>query len=130
MKAVCPHAADDEAPYSCGPGASPGVVAMRRRRARGRHEEFPDSRSVAWSCIRGTPEALKPVAPGWRGSAYPGLGWLEYPHPEGGAKVAIFCNPSRVDDPFRRFPGYRFATPGYPLQRLRRKPNARPPNRI
>jgi hypothetical protein len=24
-----------------------------------------------------TPEALKPIAPGWRGSAYPGLGWLE-----------------------------------------------------
>jgi hypothetical protein len=46
---------------------------------------------------------------------------LKGTHPEGGAKIpAPCCNPFRVGDLFRRFPGYRFATPGYPLQRLRR----------
>ena len=40
-----------------------------------------------------TPEALKPVAPGWRGSAYPGLGRLKESHPEGGAKAPFSYPP-------------------------------------
>ena len=62
----------------------------------------PDSSSLV------TPEALKPVAPGWRGSAYPGLGHVKESHPEGGAKASFSYPPppSRVGDPFRRFPGF------------------------
>jgi hypothetical protein len=53
-----------------------------------------------------TPEALQPIAPGWRDRAYPGSCVWRSTHPEGGAKIpAPSCNPSRVGDPFRRFPG-------------------------
>ena len=47
---------------------------------------------------------------------------MEEAHPEGGAKICAVFNPFRVGDPFYCFPGYRFATPGYMLKRLRRRP--------
>ena len=53
-----------------------------------------------------TPEALQRIAPGWRDRAYPGFCVLKGTHPEGGAKIpAPSCNPFRVGNPFRRFPG-------------------------
>jgi hypothetical protein len=83
------------------PGLSP-CAALRRGRARN-------------ACLRarpltrtpsGTPEALQPIAPGWRDRAYPGSCVWRNTHPEGGAKIPpLSCNPSRVGDLFRRFPG-------------------------
>jgi hypothetical protein len=58
-----------------------------------------------------TPEAFERVAPGWRGSAYPGFGWLEEAHPEGGAKTFPSATLPGLVDLYRCFPGYRFATP-------------------
>jgi len=34
------------------------------------------------------------IAPGWRGSAYPGFVRQEDPHPEGGAKLPLSATPS------------------------------------
>ena len=78
----------------------------------------PDSSSLV------TPEALKPVAPGWRGSAYPGLGHVKESHPEGGAKASFSSPPSWVGDPFRRFPGFASRP------RIRRKERRSPPEMV
>ena len=48
--------------------------------ARGLHSGPSDSKGS-------TPEALERIAPGWRGSAYPGFGVGMDTHPEGGAKI-------------------------------------------